>query len=129
MNFSKWLPLDPTVIEREVREDRGAYVLNQTDGTTDAETLPPEVHYVGRADTDLRDRLKKHAKEELYDLFRFAHVSTLKECFELECRLYHRFEPIDNEYHPHQPEGKNYLCPFTGCEYATRQTSPSRSEA
>jgi len=75
------------------------------------------VHYVGRSDTDIAFRLKKHVYEEKYPKFMYSYANSVKEAFEKECRNYHDFggaEVLDNEIHPDKPEGTNYRCPICG---------------
>ena len=70
------------------------------------------VHYVGRSDTDLNDRLKDWVGS--YKRFKFSYATSPKAAFEKECTNYHDFgksEKLDNEIHPQRPDGTNWKCP------------------
>jgi hypothetical protein len=74
------------------------------------------VQYVGRSDTDLNDRLKKHLNEG-YLLFKYGFLETAKESFNKECQLWHDFgedKLIDNKIHPDKGINKDWLCPVCG---------------
>lgn len=74
------------------------------------------VEYVGRADSDLNDRIKHGIG--IYDYFKFSYAKSAKEAFEKECRNYHDFggkDVLDNKYHPDRPDGTDYDCPVDGC--------------
>ena len=102
-------PLTNEKIDSVVSEKIGAYALGKLkDGTF-------YISYVGRSDTNLNDRLHKHVGD--YTDFKYRHYPTKKEAFEKECTLYHDFTPGDNKYHPDKPNGTNYSCPVSGCNY------------
>ena len=110
MKLSEWFPLTHDAVDIAVRREMGAYVLNQSE--RDART----VHYVGRDDKNVHRRLKEHVSDGKYTYFRITHVPTVKECYELECLLYHRYRPtLDNEIHPDRPKGTSYTCPAFLC--------------
>jgi hypothetical protein len=46
-----------------------------------------------------------------YKRFKYGYASSAKAAFEKECKLYHDFEPRDNEVHPARPAGTNWECP------------------
>lgn len=73
------------------------------------------VRYVGRSDTDLAERLRRHAKEREYGYFKFEYVPPARAAFEAECPLFHRHEEtIENAVHPERPPGTDYFCPRCG---------------
>ncbi len=101
------LRFNTTNITENVPETLGAYVL----GFQKADSFI--VSYVGRSDTNLRDRLLQHIGEKYTD-FKFITLSSVKEAFEKECTVYHDFGgsvALDNKEHPSRPEGTNYQCP------------------
>jgi len=68
--------------------------------------------YVGRADTDLKGRLKKWVSK--YSKFKFDYATSPKTAFEKECKNYHDFgesKKLDNSIHPDRPDGSNWTCP------------------
>ena len=73
------------------------------------------VRYVGRSDTDVRNRLKQWVgKTSTYKKFKFTYASSAKAAFEKECRSYHDFggkDSLDNEVHPQRPDGTTWKCP------------------
>jgi hypothetical protein len=72
------------------------------------------VSYVGRSDDDLPGRLGDHL-EEGYAYFAYGYFNTAQAAFERECRIYHDFNPPDNDIHPDRPQGSRYACPVAGC--------------
>lgn len=107
-NFS----LDTETISRFVGPDLiGVYALGASHGSPT--TL--NISYVGRSDTDLAGRLKQHVGE--YADFQFTTCGSTKLAFEMECRLYHSFNPPDNTNHPARPRWTDYRCPVLGCSY------------
>lgn len=83
----------------------GAYALGKSDGGTFY------VSYIGRSDSDVNARLKKHVGK--YNQFKFDYFGSPKAAFEKECNLYHDFGAnyLDNEIHPDRPEGSGWKCP------------------
>ncbi len=74
------------------------------------------VKYVGRSDTNVNDRLKKHLSEP-YTHFKFSYATSPKDAFEKECKNYHDFGgdegKLDNEIHPDIPSNsKHWKCPI-----------------
>lgn len=67
------------------------------------------VHRVGRADRDVRARLKDYVGH--YAAFKVDYFPDARSAFEKECELFHDFNPRDNTYHPDSPDGLNLTCP------------------
>jgi hypothetical protein len=88
----------------------GIYVLDRNTGPGFI------VKYVGRADDDVADRLKKHAGKGYYKYFKFEYQPSAKAAFDRECQLYHHFTDLDNVIHPARPAGTYYSCPVAGCK-------------
>jgi hypothetical protein len=73
------------------------------------------VHFVGRADADLRSALSAML-EKGYRQFQWVHLPWVKETFEMHCRLFHHaggLKKLDNLDHPYPPEGKLWVCPVS----------------
>lgn len=92
----------------------GTYVLGYFDST--GKNLI--VRYVGRSiDNGVQERLKAHIDEgDLYEAFMFSYRNSVKDAFDEECRLYHKFGgdkgKLDNSYHPARPSGEDWECPY-----------------
>lgn len=82
------------------------------------------VLYVGRSDSDLKDRVK-HGINDMqknpnlrYERFKFSYADSVAEAYEKECQNYHDFGgeegSLYNEVHPTKPEGYNGTCPVCG---------------
>lgn len=67
------------------------------------------VQRVGRVNGDLRGQLRELIGAG--NKFKFKATPTDKEAFELECRLYHQFNPSSNISHPERPRGSGFRCP------------------
>ena len=67
------------------------------------------VRLTGRSDTDMADDLRRHIDK--YDAFGFARATSAEEALDMECRLYHHFEPADNAAHPERPPQGDWMCP------------------
>ena len=70
--------------------------------------------YVGRADTNVNDRLKEWVGKK-YTKFKFSYAPSPKAAFEKECRNFHDFggtEKLDNDIHPDRPKNSDWKCPF-----------------
>lgn len=76
------------------------------------------VHYVGRSDTDLKQRLLQHLDDtKVYPYFKFSVANTVKEAYLKECKNFHDFggeKYLDNKNHPAKPEGIKEVCPYCG---------------
>ena len=100
-------PLAISTIDSEVRSvSPGIYALGRTQDDRFW------IMYVGRADADLRARL--HAQVGSYSEFKFAYCPSAKEAFEIECNLFHAFEPSGNKSHPAGPDDSKWICPRCG---------------
>jgi len=72
------------------------------------------VEYVGRSDSNLNERLLKHAGEG-YEKFKYSYAQNSKEAFEKECKNFHDFggsDKLDNKIHPDRPADKDWKCPY-----------------
>ena len=74
------------------------------------------VHYVGRSDTDLKQRLIQHLDDDKpYPYFKFSIASNIREAYLKECKNFHDFGAesyLDNKSHPSKPEGIKEVCPY-----------------
>ena len=73
------------------------------------------VQYVGRADTDVKARLKNHLGEK-YSAFKFSYATSSKAAYEKECQNFHDFGgpegKLVNKIHQDLPDNsKNWKCP------------------
>ena len=68
------------------------------------------VRFTGRSDADLAGNLRQHTDK--YDAFGFTRAGSSQEAFEMECRLFHHFEPVDNATHPARPPESDWKCPI-----------------
>lgn len=102
--------LDVLSIEVAVsKTSAGSYALGHSlngDGS-----MP--VSYVGRADYDLKVRLKQHANERKYKYFAFAYCPGVLAAYQNECELFHAFGKLDNQLHPAKP-WSSCTCPKCG---------------
>lgn len=77
------------------------------------------VHYVGRSDTNLKQRLDSegwecpncgiHIKQK-----KWWNLSSAKQAYEKECQEFHTRKNLCNDIHPDRPNGANYKCPVCG---------------
>ncbi|HEX3066920.1 MAG TPA: hypothetical protein VHQ39_15620 [Dongiaceae bacterium] len=83
----------------------GAYVLGplRADGHL-------TVRLTGRADGDLAAALRGHI--DRYEAFGFARAASSREALDIECRLFHHFEPADNAIHPQPPPDSDWTYPL-----------------
>jgi hypothetical protein len=105
-------PLDSQSINNEVEKAIGVYILGKNN---DVKSFKPR--YVGRSDNNLNKRLHDHEKEN-YTHFMYLYAGSIKDAFEMECRLFHMYGQeiiLDNKKHPDRPGQWIYLsCPV--CE-------------
>lgn len=109
---STGLPIGPYALSSQnldlalTRTGPGAYALGrlQTNGSF-------VVSYVGRSDADLKARLKSHAENGAYSVFKAGYAPSAKAAFEWECQMVHDFPGLDNAVHPARPAGSNWKCP------------------
>jgi hypothetical protein len=101
-------PFTQASLNSKLSRGIGVYVLDRNNNETF------EVHYVGRSDVDISVRLSDHIGKG-YTRFKYGYLKTAKEAYELECRIYHDFNPPDNVIHPDAPEGLNCTCPVASC--------------
>ena len=82
------------------------------------------VRYVGRSDTDLKERIK-HGIDDMkvdsrchYERFKFSYADSITEAYEKECRNYHDFGGdrglLVNDKHPAKPASIVGGCPICG---------------
>jgi len=99
-----------TVIDQLVKDNYiGAYILSKGSNVA---------NYVGRSDSDLKQRLKQQLQSRNYSQFWFESVNSSLEAYYLECKWYHQYNPKDNENHPALPPGSAWKCPVAGCPWA-----------
>ena len=104
-------PYDLTSAEIDANVSRtsaGNYALGHTkdDGTF-------LVHYVGRSDSDVNDRLHKSTGKN-YTKFKYSYATSPKAAFEKECQNFHDFggtDKLDNDIHPARPDNTSWECP------------------
>jgi excinuclease UvrABC nuclease subunit len=73
------------------------------------------VVYVGRSDSNVSARESESFWQGECDLASDLYQTTSRrEAYLLECQLFHRHNPIDNEIHPRVPAGTNWRCPVEG---------------
>lgn len=97
-------PLTQTgIAENITKKSPGAYALGYTKGDSFY------IDYIGRSDVDVANRLKDHIGK--YSRFKFEYYSSAKAAFEKECRLFHDWDPKDNNVHPARPSGSEWKCP------------------
>ncbi len=108
-------PLNERTINKEVsRVSAGVYVL----GPKKDETF--HVHFVGRADTDVKTQLKEYIGK--YDRFKFEYFISPQAAFVKECQLYHEFGGAEGRLavknHPERPQGSTWQCPKCNVYYS-----------
>lgn len=86
------------------RQQVGTYLLYAATGAPS---------YVGRSDTDLRQRLLRHCTDRRGVYFTFdVHNSPLN-AFEMECALFHLLGPsVTNRIHPDHPAYQPARCSY-----------------
>ncbi len=85
------------------RDFPGTYVLSR-DGT--------HADYIGRSDSNLKERLLKHKNNGYYRYVWFDYAVSPKEAYEVECEWYHRYGPLNNVFHPGVPGSSHLICPI-----------------
>ena len=95
-----------TIDENVTKKSPGNYALGKKD---DEGTFL--VGYVGRADSDVNERLKSWLEKTKRPLFKFSYATSAKATFEKECENYHDFDPPANDVHPDRPNGTYWKCP------------------
>lgn len=70
--------------------------------------------YVGRADTDLAAQLREYIGSAQYSVFFYALATSPQNAFAMECQLYHRFKPLNNNAHPARLPDMSWTCPDCG---------------
>lgn len=71
------------------------------------------VRYIGRAEENLRDKLKSYLGDA-YQYFKFSYALSSREAFEKECKIYHRFggcKKLHNLIHPSRGNHMDWKCP------------------
>ena len=77
--------------------------------------------YVGRGDSNFLRRMRR---SHTLGVFRYDRAVRIyrttcpREAYRLECRLFHRHKPCDNQIHPAVPAGTNWRCPLKGCRWS-----------
>ena len=93
-----------TIDAAVTRSSAGVYALGYTS---------PEgrfcINHVGRADTDVKSKLRNYIGAAT--LFKFGYAPSSKAAFERECELFHALSPPGNRVHPGRPQGTNWACP------------------
>ena len=108
--YSDWIEITNEAIDANItRTSPGNYRLGRIRKDNDI-----KVRYVGRSDSDLAARLKKHLGEG-YKYFKFKYATSPKAAFEQECKDYHNYGELlilDNKIHPDSPSGIRRECPI-----------------
>jgi hypothetical protein len=72
-----------------------------------------DVHYVGRSDVDLRQRLISHARQRKGEFFAYDVHPSSDAAYAAECACYHALAgQIRKVIHPASPAGRPIPCPF-----------------
>ncbi len=114
LNMEGPYDLDKENIDNEItKTSAGNYALGYKDDKGGF-----AVCYVGRSDSDVKDRLMKHLDDKKkYTSFKFSYASSPKEAYEKECRNYHEWggcKGLENIIHPDSPNGITRKCPVCG---------------
>lgn len=67
------------------------------------------VNYIGRSDSDLRERLLEFIGSDVS--FKFEVAASAQEAFMRECELFHAFRPRGNRMHPSRAPASEWKCP------------------
>ena len=101
--------LTDDVIDDAIRlRSPGVFALDDRDDGTGFRIV-----FLGRSDIDVNNQL--HVYVGAYKRFKFIYSSSSRAAFETECRLFHEFDPHDNQYHPRRPTD-------SGCDLPRLQT-------
>ena len=107
LNMKGPYSLDHQTIDRIItKKSAGNYALGKMNKNNKF-----SVSYVGRSDTDLKQRLKQWVNNSDLPLFKYSYATSPKAAFEKECKNYHDFNPPKNEIHPDRPNEANWKCP------------------
>jgi len=99
---------NPELIYTQWMASHGVYVFRRNG----------RVSYVGRGIEIIR-RMKESWRQGKYDLkARYFLTSSERQSYLLECKLFHKYEPCDNQIHPAVPAGTNWRCPVKGCSWS-----------
>lgn len=103
--------LTNTDVDKHVPDGNiGAYILSKGNKVAS---------YVGRSDSDLKQRLKQHLESGNYKQFWFETADSSLQAYYLECKWFHDYRPGDNnQNHPAIPPGAAWKCPVPGCPWS-----------
>ena len=108
-------PLEPEAIAEQIREDavpRSAAVFAL--GTISKRRF--FIQRVLHADGNPAAKLAEFVGR--YGFFKFRLYGSTRIAYAKECRLYHDFQPKDNEAHPAPPKHTRFKCPEATCPEA-----------
>ena len=95
------------MVDRTIRRKAGGiYVLSAKAGDTFT------TQRIGRSDDDIASALKGFIG--LYSHFSWAHASSPRHAFEMECALYHAEKRPESTSHPAKTNGTDWVCPVCG---------------
>jgi len=107
LNMSGPFELDDETIDKQVtKTSAGNYALGYMDKEGKF-----RICYVGRSDSDVKDRLKYWIKKSNRTHFKYSYATSPKAAYDKECQNYHDFDPPDNDIHPGKPDDSNWKCP------------------
>jgi hypothetical protein len=86
------------------RSSAGVFALGHT--SSDGKFY---VNHVGRADTDVKGKVRNFIGSAA--LFKFRYLPNSKAAFERECELFHDLAPPGNRVHPGRAQGTSWECP------------------
>jgi hypothetical protein len=86
------------------RQSAGVFALGSTDPSGNF-----RVKHVGRADSDVRNRLRECIGSDA--MFKVGFFASAQAAFEKECELFHDFAPPGNRIHPGRSKGTRWACP------------------
>jgi hypothetical protein len=101
-------PLTEEEIKKQIKSKApGVFTLGNLGADGRYQTL-----YVGRADRDLADTLKKCLRQT--QRFKYEQFDNKEDAFHKECELYHLFKPAANKVHPPVPTLEDWRCKTCG---------------